>query len=115
MILNANVYRAIAEDALAESKRRDEAPRIPRSDGQPGFAITYGPEHTSFKQSLIAIVFVGIYLEALLDMVGVGQFGKVEYMKIDRKHYEEKLQALGVTDIKLLATCKRPSIRRAEG
>lgn len=107
MISNANVYLAIAEEALAESKRLDEAARIPRPDGQPGFVVTYDPEHMSFKQSLIAIVFAGIYLEALLYMVGVGQLGKDEYMKIDRKHYEEKLQALGVTDIETLATCKR--------
>ena len=107
MMSNAHVYLAIAEGALAESKRLDEATRIPRPDAQPGFVVTYDPEHTSFKQSLIAIVFAGIYLEALLYMVGVGQLGKDEYMKIDRKHYEEKLQALGVTDIETLATCKR--------
>ena len=107
MISNANVYLAIAEEALAESKRLDEAARIPRPDGQPRFVVTYDPEHTSFKRSLIAIVFAGIYLEALLYMVGVEQLGRDAYMKIDRKHYEEKLQALGVTDIETLATCKR--------
>lgn len=107
MISNANVYLTIAEQALTESKRLDETARIPKPDGHPSFVITYDPEHTSFKQSLIAMVFAGIYLEALLYMVGVGQLGKDEYMKIDRKHYEEKLRALGVTDIETLATCKR--------
>jgi hypothetical protein len=107
MISNANVYLAIAERALAESKRLDEAARIPKPDGNPGFVITYDPEHTSFKQSLIAMVFAGIYLDALLYVAGVSQLGKDEYMKIDRKHYEEKLRALGVTDTETLARCKR--------
>lgn len=107
MISNANVYLAIAEQALMESKRLDEAARMPKPDGNPGFVVTYDPEHTSFKQSLIAMVFAGIYLEAWLYVVGVGRLGKDEYMKIERKHYEEKLQALGVTDIETLATCKR--------
>jgi hypothetical protein len=107
MLSNANVYLAIAEEALAESKQLDEASQRPKPDGQPGFVITYDPEHTSFKQSLIAMVFAGIYLEALLYIVGMDKLGKDEYMKIDRKHYEEKLRVLGVTDTETLTTCKR--------
>ncbi len=107
MMSNVNLYLAVAEEALAESRRLDEAARLPRLDGQPGFVITYDPKHTSFKQSLIAIAFAGIYLEALLYIAGLGQLGKEEYMKIDRKSYEEKLKALGVTDVETLATCKR--------
>ncbi|MFB3091860.1 MAG: hypothetical protein ACE1ZD_01530, partial [Dehalococcoidia bacterium] len=62
---------------------------------------------TSFKQSLIAMVFASIYLEALLYIVGTDKLGKDEYMKIDRKTYEEKLRALGVTDTETLTTCRR--------
>jgi len=69
MLSNANVYLAIAEEALAVSKQLDEASRRAKPDGQPGFVITYDPERTSFKQSLIAIVFAGIYLESLLYIV----------------------------------------------
>jgi hypothetical protein len=107
MISNANVYLAIAEQALAESKRLDKAARIPKSDGHPGFVITYDPERTSFKQSLIAMVFAGIYLETELYIVGMGQLGKDQYKKIEKKPYEEKLRALSVTDTETLATCKR--------
>lgn len=107
MLSNAQVYLAIAEEALTESNRLDEATRTPKPDGEHGFVITYDPEHTSFKRSMIAIVFAGLYFEALLYMVGVERLGKDEYMKIDRKCYEEKLHALGVFDIETLATCKR--------
>jgi hypothetical protein len=106
MLSNANVYLAIAEDALAESKRLDEAARIPKRDGQPGFTLTYDPGQTSFKQSLIAIVFAVVYLEAVLYMVGVHQLGKDEYMKLKWKN-GEKLRALGITDAETLATCQR--------
>ena len=39
--------------------------------------------------------------------MGVSRLGKAEYLKIDRKHYEEKLQSLGLTNATLLAACKR--------
>lgn len=107
MLSNANVYLAIAEEALAQSKQLDEASQRPKPDGQPGFVKTYDPEHASFKRSLVAMVFAGIYLEALLYIVGTDKLGKDEYMKIDRKHYEEKLRVLGVTDTETLTTCKR--------
>ena len=77
---NANVYIVIAEEALAESKQLDEASQRPKPDGQSGFVITYDPERTSFKQSLIAMVFAGIYLDALLYIVGMDKLGKDEYV-----------------------------------
>ena len=104
---NAHVYLTIAEEALAESKQLDQAARTPRPDGEPGFVIAYDQERTSFKRSLVAMVFSGVYLEAILYIVGVERLGKDEYIKIDRKHYEEKLRALGITDPEILATCKR--------
>lgn len=76
MISNADVYLTIAEEALAKSKQLDEIARIPKPDGHPGFVITYDPKRTSFKQSLIAIVFAGVYLEALLYIVGVERLGR---------------------------------------
>ena len=107
MLSNADVYLAIAEEALAESRKLDEAFIRPKPEGQPGTVKTFDPIRTSFKQSLIAMVFAGIYLESLLFIVGMEKLGKDEYMKIDRKIYEKKLQCLGVTDTKTLATCER--------
>ena len=110
MITNVSIYLAIAEQALFEAQRLETEARRPRPDGKPGFVVTLDPDRKSFKQSLIAVAFAGMFLEALLYQAGVQRFGKAEYMKLDRKRgttYEGKLVALGVTDQELLATCKR--------
>jgi hypothetical protein len=107
MLSNANIYLTIAVEALKASKRLDEASRRPKPDGQPGFVVTLDPERKSFKQSLVAIVFAGIYLEALLYIVGVAKFGKGGYEKIDLQHYENRLVALGISDQETLKACKQ--------
>jgi hypothetical protein len=95
---NAAVYRAIAEEAQVESERQDTAARTPKPDGSNGFVIEYDPARQSFKQSLIAVAFSGIYLEALLCLEGTQRMGARWLREIDRKTYEEKLIELGVTD-----------------
>jgi len=107
MISNLDLYLGIAEEALAESERFEKSARSPKPDGEPGFIVRYDPDKRSFKSSLVAITFAGIYLEALLYIVGVSRLGKIDYLKIDRNHSEEKLRCLGLTDSELLATCKR--------
>ena len=105
MITNIDVYFAIAEESQAEAERLENLARRPNPDG--GFIITYDPERKSFKNSLIAITFAGIYLESLLYMVGVKKFGRDEYdKKYDHKSYEDKLKLFGVTDATLLAEAK---------
>jgi len=106
-ISNLDVYRAIAEEAAAESKRLLEAGRRPKPDGQPGYIVTYDPQRKSFKQSLIAIAFEGMYLEALFGLVGKQKLGKEGYRKIERRKYEAKLERLGVVDQGILDRCKR--------
>jgi len=98
MIANIDVYFAIAVESQAEAERLENLARRPNPDG--GFIITYDPKRKSFKNSLIAITFAGIYLESLLYIVGVQKFGKYEYnKKYNRKlSYEEKLKLFGVTD-----------------
>jgi hypothetical protein len=109
IMTNVRVYLTIAEDAAAESKRLLEEGRSPKPDGQPGYAVRHDPERRSFKQSFIAIAFAGMYLEALLALVGRERLGPELYKKIDRAHttYEEKLRLLGVSGSDLLAACKR--------
>ena len=55
----------------------------------------------------LAIAFSGIYLEALLFVHGTFRMRESWEQKFDRKLYEEKLKALGITDEKLLASAKR--------
>jgi hypothetical protein len=108
MIIPSNlvIYNTIAKDSLSESDRIRAAQTRPKPHGEKGFIITYDPESKSFKHSLVAIVFAGIYLESLLYVKIVKRFGKAAYDKIDRSSYEKKLEYLGITDPKLLNLCK---------
>jgi hypothetical protein len=113
MISNVDVYLSIAEEAQAESERLGKLARRPKPDGEPGFIITYDPERRSFKHSLVAIAFAGMFLEAAFYIAGVKRFGKIEYnKKYDRKLYEEKLQIFGIRDPELLAEAKRFRLMR---
>ncbi len=105
---NLSVYLAVAEEALADSHRQFNVARAPKPDAQPGYIIEYDPQQRSFKNSLIAIAFAGIYLEALLGVIGNASLGKELYNKLDRQTtYEEKLRLLGIADSQLLNNCKR--------
>lgn len=96
---NINVYLAVAEEAAADSNRLFEEGRSPRPNGESGYVIAFDPDRRSFKQSFVAIAFAGMYLEALLGLVGTMRLGKVLYNKIDRQTtYEEKLRLLGIFD-----------------
>ena len=108
VLTNLSVYLAIAEEALAESTRLSEVGRTPRPDGQPGYIISWDHERKSFKQSLIAIAFAGMYLEALFGLIAKENLGKDLCKKIDRFSYEEKLGLLlGVYEKSVLASCTR--------
>jgi hypothetical protein len=101
MITNVDIYLAIATESQAEAERLETLSRRPNPDG--GFIITYDPARKSFKNSLIAITFAGIYLDSLLYIAGVKRFGRRKYnKKYDKKSYEDKLQLFGMTDETLL-------------
>ena len=108
MISNIDLYFAIASEAVAEAERLENAARRPKPDGEPGFIITYDPEKKSFKASLIAIVFAGMYLESLFYLNGAKRFGTGKYnKKLDKMlSYEEKLELFGITDQTILAEAK---------
>jgi len=108
MISNIDVYFAIASEAVAEAERLENAARRPKPDGEPGFIITYDPEKKSFKASLIAIVFAGMYLESLFYLNGAKRFGRGKYnKKLDKMlSYEEKLGLFGITDQTILTEAK---------
>jgi hypothetical protein len=107
LVSNLDVYLSIAEEAVAESERLEKLARTPMAEGEPGFIIRYDPERKSFKNSLVAITFAGIYLEALFYIVGISRFGRIEYDNShDRKTYEQKLALFGVSDPVLLRRCE---------
>jgi hypothetical protein len=101
---NLQTYLAIAEDALATSQAACASKNVIMADGAPGVVVALDPEQHSFKQSLVAIVFACLYLEALLYKVGNLRLG-ASYQ--DFASYEDKLRALGIHDGGLLAAVKR--------
>lgn len=115
MITNVDVYFAIAEEALAEFERLEKLARRPKPDGEPGVIVTYDPQRKSFKNSLVSIVFAGMYLDALFYILGTKRFGKGRYnKKYDNKSLEEKLQLFGLSDKDLLAEAEQFRKRRRQ-
>lgn len=108
MISNLNTYLQIAIEAGRRSRRIASAQTRSKPGGDLGRIILYDPGQRSFKQALIAVVFAGIYLDALLRIEGFRRFGKSKWNRIgnDDRRYEAKLKVLGVTDERVLRACK---------
>lgn len=56
---------------------------------------------------MIAIAFAGMYLDALLGLVGRARLSEASYEKIELEKYEKKLRRLGIDDQTILANCTR--------
>jgi hypothetical protein len=105
LLTNAIVYRDIALAALARSQEWDSKHVKPRGDG--GRVIDLDLAQPSFKDSLIAIVFAGMYMEAALWIVGCRRLGIPVYEKIDKKKtLEDRVQHLGILDTQLHSALK---------
>lgn len=103
LLTNLDTYLAIAKAAHTEAEAASRSNRRPKPDGSPGFILTLDLEQKSFKHSLIAIIFAGVYLEALLYIEGKERVANYH----DRDSYEDKLRALEVNDPSVLDACKR--------
>ena len=79
-----------------------EAGRKPKGDGTDGYIIEYDPNSNSFKQSMIVVVFTGMWLEAILHQEIFSKHGADVFKKYDFKPYRDKLILLGITDTQLL-------------
>jgi hypothetical protein len=101
VVTNVDVYLAIAEEAHA--KMRADLARLitPKPAGEPGYIMRSDPDRRSYKSAMVTVVFGGMYLEALLYITLQERFGRTDALKIDRKHYEERLTKLGITDVAL--------------
>jgi hypothetical protein len=107
MISNLSIFLDLARESLANSEKISAGQGRPKPNGEKGEIINFDPRRQSFKQALISIAFAGVYLDALLHLEGVSRLGKASYEKFEKKHYEAKLQALGITDSGLLRSCRR--------
>ncbi len=107
VITNIEIYKAIADEAYQKMIHFIETGRRPKSDGSPGWIITYDPNQNSFKQSMISIVFTGMWLESLIHLLIVKNFGKEKFKEYDFKSYEEKLKLLGCINKNILDRVSR--------
>jgi hypothetical protein len=99
ILTNVVIYRAIATEALSASEAWDK--KHTRPNGTGGFVRTLDLTHTSFKNSLVAVVFSGMVIEATMWIVGCRKLGVAQYKKVDRDELEERLAPLGVSDAQL--------------
>jgi hypothetical protein len=106
MISNLAVYRSIATDALAAAKEAERTRRRPREDGEPGSIITPDPARTSFKHSVIAIAFVGVYIDALVWIVGTQLLGEKAFAAIEKERLEERVKRIAIVDESFLKECE---------
>jgi hypothetical protein len=113
ILTNAAVYRAIATEAYARATAELDARRTPIGEGHPGHVVRYDPEQKSFKDSMIAIVFVGMYIEARFWTYGCSKLGIDAYKKVDRQPLERRLSALGILDETLGAELKAFRLARS--
>ena len=108
VVTNISIYRAIADEAYQKMAKLLEEGQPPNPDGSPGRIKIYDPTHSSFKQSMISIVFSGMWLEAKLHLLLVKKYGKAEAKKKhDRKSYEDKLQLLDCNEKIILDSVAR--------
>ena len=104
---NISVYKAIALDAHQKMHEHLNAGRRPKDDGSPGWIIRFDPEQSSFKPAMIAIVFTGMWLEALLHLLIVRDHGIEKFREYDFKSYEDKIRLLGSSDQRILDSAER--------
>ena len=114
VITNVSTYKAIALDAHSRMHELTNAGRRPKDDGSPGWVITIDPEQGSFKQAMIAIVFTGIWLEALLHLLIVRDHGVKKFEEYDFKSYADKIQLLGCTDLMIIDAARSFQLCRKE-
>lgn len=84
-----------------------DAGRRPKPDGSDGWIITFDPFQNSLKQSMIAIVFTGMWFEALMHLLIVRAYGEQKFKEYDFKSYEEKLRLVGCSDQEVIDRATR--------
>ena len=93
-LTNLHIFLSIAKEAQANAETLLRSRQRPKSGDTSGFIISPDPTQGSFKDSLVAIVFAGVYLEALLHIEGTKTLG-TKYD--DFWKYETKLKKLGAS------------------
>ncbi|WP_028301336.1 hypothetical protein [Oceanospirillum beijerinckii] len=89
-------------ESQALMNRSLEKGRTPKEGG--GFILKYDPNHTSFKEALKVLVFVGAALESIWHQKAVELKSKTFAEKADRecKSVPSKFESIGLTEKSLL-------------
>jgi hypothetical protein len=107
IITNSFFYFKIANDAFISMEKGLKESIRPKPNGEEGNILTFDPDRKTFGNSLVSVVFFGMYLDSLLHIMVSRKIGVEEYRKhIDRKTYEEKLKLLGINEQVLLDRVK---------
>ena len=115
LFTNVRIFRSIADSAYKKMSEDLCAGISPKPDGSHGVVKTLDPEQMSFKEAMISIVFSCIWLEAILHLLIVQEYGREFYEKVDRnKSYKEKLRLLKCDDDELLRNVERLRTARKE-
>lgn len=107
VLSNVATYKAIALDAHKEMHEQINSGRRLKDDGSPGWIITFDAERRSFKKAMIAIVFTGMWLEALLHLLIVRDHGIEKFKEFDFKSYADKMRLLGCSDQSFLDAAEK--------
>ncbi len=111
---NVRVFYKIAQESYEAMNEHFRSHTRPKPNGEPGYIFTLDPEQKSFKNAFITIVFCGVFLESLLHLRIVKQYGLEVFEKYDHKPYEEKLKLLGCSDQSITDLCKKYRDARKE-
>jgi hypothetical protein len=111
LFTNVSTYKAIATEAFETMQELIESGRRPKEDGSLDWILQFDPNQKSFQQAMIAIVFSGMWLEALLHLIIVRDHGEEKFREFDFKSYEEKRRLVGIDDTSILEAAAR--FRRA--
>ena len=57
---NVSIYKEIVEEAYSKMCFLSDEGKTPKDDGSGGYIIKYDPTHSSFKQSMVVVVFTGM-------------------------------------------------------
>lgn len=96
---NVRFFYEIAKESYEVMKDEFDSHRRPKPGGEPGWILTWDPDHKSFKKAFVTIVFCGVWFEAVLHLLIVKHKGVEVFKKYDRtSSYEGKLELLGCTD-----------------
>lgn len=99
---NVSIYKEIVNEAFSKMHSLNEESRTPKEDGSNGYIIKYDKSQISFKNSMIVVVFSGMWLEAFFHHEMIKQYSKNQFNNNSNKSYKEKLKLIGINESGIL-------------